>query len=123
MAHRDGWRSPGAVRGEVLIRVRPPDLDRDGIPHSSVGLLVLLLGWRREWLMGALALLIALHLAFNHGGLFTRVADRYDLGNELVKPDCYSSVYQGSIEFRFRDFFLDQNLNYTVIALNLNKQT
>jgi predicted acyltransferase len=44
-----------------------------GWAYLTVGLLVLLLGWRREWLMGALALLMALHLAFNHGGLFTRL--------------------------------------------------
>ena len=44
---------------------------------SFVMLLVLLLGWRREWLMGALALLTALHLAFHHGGLFTRVDGRW----------------------------------------------
>ena len=53
-----------------------------GWGYLTVGLLVLLLGWRREWLMGALALLIALHLAFNHGGLFTRVADKPWLGLE-----------------------------------------
>jgi predicted acyltransferase len=45
-----------------------------GWAYLTVGLLVLLLGWRREWLMGALALLMLLHLAFNHdGGLFGRL--------------------------------------------------
>jgi predicted acyltransferase len=53
-----------------------------GWAYLTVGLLVLLLGWRREWLMGALALLIALHLAFNHGGLFARVASKPWLGSE-----------------------------------------
>jgi predicted acyltransferase len=52
-----------------------------GWAYLTVGLLVLLLGWRREWLMGALALLIVLHLAFNHGGLFTRVAGKPWLGS------------------------------------------
>ncbi len=56
-----------------------------GWAYLTVGLLVLLLGWRREWLMGALALLIALHLAFNHGGLFTRVADKPWLGSEAME--------------------------------------
>jgi predicted acyltransferase len=56
-----------------------------GWAYLTVGLLVLLLGWRREWLMGALALLIALHLALNHGGLFTRVAGKPWLGSEAAE--------------------------------------
>jgi predicted acyltransferase len=44
-----------------------------GWAYLTVALLVLLLGRRREWLMGALALLILVHLAFNHGGLFGRL--------------------------------------------------
>ncbi len=56
-----------------------------GWAYLTVGLLVLLLGWRREWLMGALALLIVLHLAFNHGGLFTRVAGKPWLGSQAVE--------------------------------------
>ena len=55
-----------------------------GWAYLTVGLLVLLLGWRREWLMGALALLIVLHLAMNHGGLFTRVGGKPWLGSEGV---------------------------------------
>jgi predicted acyltransferase len=51
-----------------------------GWAYLTVGLLVLLLGWRREWLMGALALLMLLHLALNHGGLFTRLNDESWLG-------------------------------------------
>jgi predicted acyltransferase len=54
-----------------------------GWAYLTVGLLVLVLGWRREWLMGALALLIVLHLAFNHGGLFTRVAGKPWLGSQI----------------------------------------
>jgi heparan-alpha-glucosaminide N-acetyltransferase len=56
-----------------------------GWSYLTVGLLVLLLGWRREWLTGALALLIALHLALNHGGLFARVAGKPWLGSEAVE--------------------------------------
>jgi len=56
-----------------------------GWAYLTVGLLVLLLGWRREWLMGALALLIALHLAFNHNGLFSRAAGKPWLGAEAVE--------------------------------------
>ncbi len=44
-----------------------------GWAYLTVGLLVLVLGRRREWLMGAMALLMVLHLALNHGGLFTRL--------------------------------------------------
>jgi heparan-alpha-glucosaminide N-acetyltransferase len=51
-----------------------------GWAYLTVGLLVLLLGQRREWLMGALTLLIAVHLAFNHGNLFDRLNDKPWLG-------------------------------------------
>jgi predicted acyltransferase len=47
-----------------------------GWAYLTVGVLVLVLGWRREWLMGALALLMVVHLAFNHGGLFQHVATK-----------------------------------------------
>jgi heparan-alpha-glucosaminide N-acetyltransferase len=40
---------------------------------------------QREWLMGALAFLFAIHLAFNHGGLFTRVAAKPWLGPQGVE--------------------------------------
>ncbi|CAN5601481.1 hypothetical protein BH10PLA2_BH10PLA2_39010 [soil metagenome] len=53
-----------------------------GWAYLTVGLLVLLLGWRREWLMGALALLIVVHLAFHPGGLFEHVATKTWLGNQ-----------------------------------------
>jgi heparan-alpha-glucosaminide N-acetyltransferase len=56
-----------------------------GWAYLTVGLLVLILGMRREWLMGALALLFASHLAFNHGGLFTRVAGKSWLGPSGVE--------------------------------------
>jgi predicted acyltransferase len=50
-----------------------------GWAYLTVGL-VLILGWRREWLMGALAILMLIHLAFNHGGLFTHVQSKSWLG-------------------------------------------
>jgi heparan-alpha-glucosaminide N-acetyltransferase len=51
-----------------------------GWAYLTVALLTLGLGRRREWLMGALGLLMALHLAINHGGLFTRVDKKPWLG-------------------------------------------
>ena len=51
-----------------------------GWAYGTVCVLVLLLGWRREWLMGAMALLMTAHLAFNHGGLFARLDDKPWLG-------------------------------------------
>src|SRR5262249_61000560 len=51
-----------------------------GWAYLTVCVLVLVLGLRREWLMGALALLMVVHLAFNHGGLFTRLDDKPWLG-------------------------------------------
>ena len=56
-----------------------------GWAYLTVGLPVLLLGWRREWLMGALALLLVVHLAFHHGGLFTHVASKSWLGPQAVE--------------------------------------
>ena len=51
-----------------------------GWAYLTVSILTLLLGRRREWLMGALAILMAVHLAFNHGGLFTRLDHKAWLG-------------------------------------------
>jgi predicted acyltransferase len=51
-----------------------------GWAYLTAALLTLALGRRREWLMGALALLMALHLAMNHGGLFSRVEKKAWLG-------------------------------------------
>ena len=44
-----------------------------GWAYLTAALLTLGLGRRREWLMGAMGLLMILHLAMNHGGLFARV--------------------------------------------------
>jgi predicted acyltransferase len=51
-----------------------------GWAYLTVGLLAFVLGGRREWLMGALALLMLLHLALNHGGLFTHLDSKPWLG-------------------------------------------
>jgi predicted acyltransferase len=52
-----------------------------GWAYLTVSLLWLILGHRREWLMGALAALILLHMAMRHGGLFTRLDDKPWLGS------------------------------------------
>ncbi len=49
-----------------------------GWAYLTVSILWLILGHRREWLTGALASLILLHLAMQRGGLFTRL-DAQDL--------------------------------------------
>jgi heparan-alpha-glucosaminide N-acetyltransferase len=51
-----------------------------GWAYLAVALLWLILGRRREWLMGALGLLILLHLAMQHGGLFSRLDGKPWLG-------------------------------------------
>jgi predicted acyltransferase len=51
-----------------------------GWAYLTVATLTLLLGRRREWLIGALAMLMLLHLAMRHGGLFTRLGDKPWLG-------------------------------------------
>jgi predicted acyltransferase len=56
-----------------------------GWAYLTVATLTLLLGRRREWLMGALAILMLLHLAMRRGGLFTRLDDKPWLG-EAVQP-------------------------------------
>jgi predicted acyltransferase len=63
-----------------------------GWAYVTVALLTLVLGRRREWLMGAMGLLMALHLAMNHGGLFTRVDKKPWLG--AVKP-VVEAVHKG----------------------------
>jgi heparan-alpha-glucosaminide N-acetyltransferase len=55
-----------------------------GWAYLTTALLTLFLGKRREWLMGAMALLMTLHLAMNHGGLFTRIDQKTWLG--AAKP-------------------------------------
>ncbi len=56
-----------------------------GWAYLTVATLTLLVGRRREWLMGALAILMLLHLAMQHGGLFTRLDDKPWLGG-AVQP-------------------------------------
>jgi predicted acyltransferase len=53
-----------------------------GWAYLTAALFTLALGRRREWLMGAMVLLMALHLAMNHdGGLFSRVGTKAWLGS------------------------------------------
>ncbi len=51
-----------------------------GWAYLTTAILWLVLGHRREWLMGALANLILLHLAMQRGGLFTRLDNKHWLG-------------------------------------------
>lgn len=51
-----------------------------GWAYLTAGLLALLLGMRREWLMGSVAMLMLVHLAFNNGGLFARLDSKPWLG-------------------------------------------
>jgi predicted acyltransferase len=55
-----------------------------GWAYLTTALLTLWLGQRREWLMGALGILMALHLAMNHDGLFSRVDQKPWLG--VLRP-------------------------------------
>jgi predicted acyltransferase len=51
-----------------------------GWAYLTVSLLWLILGRRREWLMGCLGILILLHLAMQHNGLFSRLDAKTWLG-------------------------------------------
>jgi heparan-alpha-glucosaminide N-acetyltransferase len=54
-----------------------------GWAYLTVSILALLLGRRREWLMGALAILMLVHLAVHSGGLFSRLDSKPWLGAAL----------------------------------------
>jgi predicted acyltransferase len=54
-----------------------------GWAYLTVAVLMLLLGRRREWLMGCLAILILLHLAVRQGGLFAHMEQKQWLGAAL----------------------------------------
>jgi predicted acyltransferase len=56
-----------------------------GWAYLTVAILTLFLGRRREWLMGALAILMVLHLAIREGGLFARLDSKPWLG-AMVQP-------------------------------------
>jgi predicted acyltransferase len=62
-----------------------------GWAYLTVSLLTLWLGRRREWLMGALATLILLHLAMHSGGLFARLDTKPWLGAALPALHSLSS--------------------------------
>jgi heparan-alpha-glucosaminide N-acetyltransferase len=66
-----------------------------GWAYLTVSLLTLLLGRRREWLMGALALLMVLHLASRRGGLFTRLGDKPWLGPAKGAFDALARAIEG----------------------------
>jgi heparan-alpha-glucosaminide N-acetyltransferase len=51
-----------------------------GWAYLTVGLLVLVLGRRREWLMGAMALLLTIHVAMTKGGLLSHLDSKPWLG-------------------------------------------
>ena len=51
-----------------------------GWAYLTAAIIWLVLGRRREWLMGAMAILILVHLAINRGGLFARVDGKPWLG-------------------------------------------
>ncbi|APW62321.1 DUF5009 domain-containing protein [Paludisphaera borealis] len=51
-----------------------------GWAYLTVALLTLWLGRRREWLAGSIGVLILLHLAMNHGGLFAHLERKAWLG-------------------------------------------
>jgi predicted acyltransferase len=71
----------GSVEGWVWLRTDWWGiLGLIGWAYLSVSVFVLLVGWRREWLVGALGLLMLGHLAFRHGGLFTHVESKPWLG-------------------------------------------
>jgi heparan-alpha-glucosaminide N-acetyltransferase len=55
-----------------------------GWAYLTVSLLTLFLGNRREWLMGAMALLMVMHLATRDRGLFDRIDDKPWLGASRV---------------------------------------
>jgi heparan-alpha-glucosaminide N-acetyltransferase len=54
-----------------------------GWAYLTVALTTILVGRRREWLMGGLAILILLHLAVRNGGLFARLDHKPWLGAAL----------------------------------------
>jgi heparan-alpha-glucosaminide N-acetyltransferase len=54
-----------------------------GWAYLTVALMTLVVGRRREWLIGSLAILMFLHLAMNRGGLFARLDDKPWLGVAL----------------------------------------
>lgn len=55
-----------------------------GWAYLTVATFTLILGKRREWLLGMVAILMTLHLAMHHRGLFNRVEDKAWLG--AAKP-------------------------------------
>ncbi len=65
-----------------------------GWAYLTAALLTLGLGRRREWLIGAMGLLMAFHIAMNHGGLFARADKKPWLGP--IRP--VVDVARGAVE-------------------------
>jgi predicted acyltransferase len=70
-----------------------------GWAYLAGAVVTLFLGRRREWLMGALAILMLLHLAINHGGFFTRLYDKHWLGGGAIVVEGLASVIDGLDRF------------------------
>ena len=71
----------GEVEGWVWLRTEWWGiLGLIGWAYLTTAILWLILGHRREWLMGALGTLILVHLAMQRGGLFTRLDGKSWLG-------------------------------------------
>jgi predicted acyltransferase len=68
-----------------------------GWAYLTVASLTLILGKRREWLMGALGVLMALHLAMNHGGPFAKVEGKPWLGSARPAVETLRAGF-GSLE-------------------------
>jgi predicted acyltransferase len=70
-----------------------------GWAYLTAALLTLVFGRRREWLMGAMALLMTLHLAMNHGGLFSRFENKAWLGPTLPAVEALKAGIDGVNHF------------------------
>jgi predicted acyltransferase len=70
-----------------------------GWAYLTVALLTLGFGRRREWLMGAMALLMALHLAMNHDGLFSRVEKKAWLSSARPAIEALKAGFDGVNHF------------------------
>jgi predicted acyltransferase len=62
-----------------------------GWAYLTAAVFKLAVGRRREWLIGGMALLMALHLAMNHGGLFTRVEKKAWLSSVQPAIEAFKS--------------------------------
>ncbi|WP_165229168.1 DUF5009 domain-containing protein [Aquisphaera insulae] len=63
-----------------------------GWSYLAASLIVLAIGRRREWLMGAMALCMTMHLAMHHGGLFTHLDSKSWLAPARGAVDAVAGV-------------------------------